>query len=305
MSTSGFCRLFDIPERTWRRRQANARDGGVPGLGAWPAPVRRNDAIVAAVIRNARRHPVWGHRKVWALTRFDGIEVSQSSVLRIMREQGWLLPAAYQRERRDLAGQRKAAFANVPIRADEVWQLDFSEYETTTGGVWRIAGCRDYYSKWEYPAQLSPTANRHDAIAAVQLALDEYARIRGHALLDAAERDPDGNIIPFTTIVTDNGGPFRSFEFQAFLSTHPELRHVRTRVKSPGQNGSRERGFGTMKYEHLFLHEIDSALDLQFHLEQWRKEYNLDRPHEAIAWNRPTDVHLHGASPNTPLFENV
>jgi hypothetical protein len=27
-------------------------------------------------------------------------------------------------------------------------------------------------------------------------------------------------------------------------------------VKSPGQNGSRERGFGTLKYEQLFLEEI-------------------------------------------------
>ena len=30
--------------------------------------------------------------------------------------------------------------------------------------------------------------------------------------------------------VTDNGGPFRSFRFEAFIAIHPELRHVRTRV---------------------------------------------------------------------------
>ena len=37
------------------------------------------------------------------------------------------------------------------------------------------------------------------------------------------------------TIVTDNGGPFRSFRVEAFITTHPELRHVRTRVKTPGR----------------------------------------------------------------------
>ena len=31
---------------------------------------------------------------------------------------------------------------------------------------------------------------------------------------------------------------------------------MRTRVKTPGQNGSRERGFGTLKYERLYLDEI-------------------------------------------------
>ena len=39
------------------------------------------------------------------------------------------------------------------------------------------------------------------------------------------------------TLVTDNGGPFRSFRFAAFIATHPELRHVRTGVNKPGQNG--------------------------------------------------------------------
>ncbi|MBM7808064.1 transposase InsO family protein [Geodermatophilus bullaregiensis] len=58
-------------------------------------------------------------------------------------------------------------------------------------------------------------------------------------------------MVPLVTIVTDNGGPFRSFRFEAFIATHPELRHVRTRVKTPGRNGSRERGFGSLKYEKL------------------------------------------------------
>lgn len=93
------------------------------------------------------------------------------------------------------------------------------------------------------------------------------------------------------TIVTDNGGPFRSFRFEAFIATHPELRHVRTRVRSPGQYGSRERGFGTLKYERLFLEEIPDALDLRTHAEAYRVERNTLRHHAALAWNRPADVH--------------
>ncbi|MFR9749724.1 hypothetical protein ACL02S_01665 [Nocardia sp. 004] len=59
--------------------------------------------------------------------------------------------------------------------------------------------------------------------------------------------------MPTVTIVTDNGGPFRSFRFEAFIATHPELTHVRTRVPSPGRNGFHERGFGSLKHERLFL----------------------------------------------------
>ncbi len=82
-----------------------------------------------------------------------------------------MLPAAYQRERRQLAARRKAAFATEPTGANQVWQLDFSEFETTTGGAWRIAGCQDYWSKYEHPWHVSPTANQHDAITAIELAL--------------------------------------------------------------------------------------------------------------------------------------
>jgi putative transposase len=30
-------------------------------------------------------------------------------------------------------------------------------------------------------------------------------------------------LLPVVTIVTDNGGPFRSFRFGAFIELHPEL----------------------------------------------------------------------------------
>jgi DNA-binding NarL/FixJ family response regulator len=146
-------------------------------------------------------------------------------------------------------------------------------------GGWPAAG--DYWFKYELGWHVSPTANQHDAIAAVELALAKEEPLAGRPLQELASRDADGNILPLITIVTDNGGPFRSFRFEAFIATHPELRHVRTRVRSPGQNGSRERGFGTLNYERLFLEEIDDVLDLTIHAERYRIDYNTVRPHEA------------------------
>ena len=238
------------------------------------------------------------------MTRHDGHRVSQATVLRLLRDDGLILPSEYQKQRRELAKDRKAAFAKNPTGPNQVWQLDFSEFETTTGGTWRIAGCRDWYSKLEHPFHVSPTANQYDAIAAIELALADYEVMFGHPLVDECEVDPDtGEVLPVLTIVTDNGGPFRSLNFELFIMRHPELRHVRTRVKTPGQNGSRERGFGTLKYERLFLDEIPDALTLIERAEDYRTEYNTERPHEAIAWNRPIEVHMGLADPTTPTFE--
>ncbi|MEY9260075.1 hypothetical protein [Brevibacterium epidermidis] len=37
--------------------------------------------------------------------------------------------------------------------------------------------------------------------------------------------------------------------------------------------------------------------------EDYRIEYNIERPHEAIDWNRPMEVHLGQADLTIPNFE--
>lgn len=91
--------MLGIPERTWRRRQAQARAGAggaagggagavAVGKGPWPAPVRRDAEVVAAVRAHAAAHPTWGHRRVQALVRDAGFDVSAATVLRILRAAG-------------------------------------------------------------------------------------------------------------------------------------------------------------------------------------------------------------------------
>jgi len=236
------------------------------------------------------------------MARHAGHRLSASTVLRILAEEDLLLKADYQRERRNLAQARKAAFAAPPTGPNQVWQLDFSEIETPTGGTWRVAGVADYWSKVEFGWHWSPTANQHDAIAAVELALAEAQRLLGGPSLVEYLTDPDtGEIVPIT-LVTDNGGPFRSFRFGVFITGRPELRHVRTRVRSPGQNGVRERAFQSLKYERLYREPIDDALDLVREAEAYRVEFNTIRPHQALSWNRPIEVHQWPGRPRDPTF---
>lgn len=300
MPTTRFTALLGIPERSYRCWQHRHR-AGRPVKGPWPAPAR--DRYRQVVVDLARAHPAWGHRKIWAMARHAGHEVACSTVLRILDEEDLLLKADYQRERRQLATARKAAFTSPPSGPNQVWQLDFSEYETPAGGTWRVAGVADYWSKYEFGWHWSPTANQHDAVDAVQLALNEAEALLGHQLIDDCPVDPDtGELLPLVTIVTDNGGPFRSFGFAAFIAAHPALRHVRTRARTPGQNGVRERAFGSLKYERLYRQPIADALDLIREAEAYRIEYNHLRPHEALSWNRPRDVHLGAARPDILTF---
>ena len=68
------------------------------------------------------------------------------------------------------------------------------------------------------------------------IALAEYQQLFGPQLVDACPTDPDtAELLPAVTIVTDNGGPFRFLNFELFITSHPELRHARNRMKTSGK----------------------------------------------------------------------
>lgn len=172
-----------------------------------------------------------------------------------------------------------------------MWQLDFSEFETTRDGRWHIAGCADYVARYEFDRWISPTQMRHDAIEALKAAVAETEDLLGHTLLEDVTDPVTGEIHP-VVVVTDNGGPFRSAAFARFIASRPELTHVRTRHRSPGTNGVRERGFGTLKYEQLYRYDITDGVELARHVEAQRQIFNTRRPHEALDWRFPRDVYL-------------
>jgi hypothetical protein len=146
-------------------------------------------------------------------------------------------------------------------RPNEVWQLDFSAYETTTGGIWRLAGVTDYFTKIEHGWHISPTCTGADAIEAVRIAIAEAERLSGAPLLSLPPVNPDTGLPHRIKLVTDNGGAFKGAAFARFIASRPELLHIHTRANSPGQNGVRERGFGSLTYEHLYRVHTEIAAE--------------------------------------------
>ena len=98
LSISRFCVVAGIHRATWHRRGARARERRE---SRWPAPER--DRIEQPVARLALEWPAWGHRKIWALLRADGLRLgSQATVLRALRRRGLIQPPGALRERREL-----------------------------------------------------------------------------------------------------------------------------------------------------------------------------------------------------------
>ncbi|WP_010313739.1 hypothetical protein [Saccharopolyspora spinosa] len=112
----------------------------------------------------------------------------------------------------------RSAFAEPPTGPNRVWQLDFSEFETTTGGVWRIAGCADYYSKYEFGLHLATTCNAGAAIAAVEVAITGAERLARRCLAEQLTDPATGKVNRITAFPKD---------FAVFASAHRELAWTR------------------------------------------------------------------------------
>ena len=289
LSVVRFCALAGIPESTWYRRRKRALAASQPAKGPWPAPKRRE--VEAVVHWLALRYPAWGHRKIWAMTVARGYEVSISTVYRILFERGLVHPARYQAQRRELAKARRAVFADPPTRRNRVWQKDFSELETRAGGVWQMGGVVDYVSKFCLTCPVTATKTWREAVAALEAARERASEVLGRPLIEDLIDHESGELLPIA-VVTDNGSCYRARAFRRYISSRPEFEHVRTRHRSPETNGVIERWFQSLKYEHLYLHEIDDGPALAEQVAAYERIYNDERPHETIGYALPRERYI-------------
>lgn len=266
------------------------------------------DRIEALAAKYAQAWPAWGYRKIAAMMRADGHQVTNSSVHRALKRRDLLLPQGFRADRKSWAVLRRKVFRDPPTERNRVWQTDFSEFETTNGGIWRISAVIDYATKYCLAITVTPTSRGIDAVRCVQLAIEEAQRILelddlrdDRGLMDVLDADDTviGQAPAPIAIVTDNGPCYRGKDFQALFADQddPLLRHVRTRIKSPQTNGVIERFFGTLKYEHLYRGYIGDgdALDMEAH--HYRIVYNTIRPHQALGDRTPKQAYLNSPNP--------
>jgi transposase InsO family protein len=232
----------------------------------------------------------WGHRKVWAYFWHPSNDVSMSTVERAMRDQNLLQPKRYLGDLRQLAAKRRAAFDEIPEHRNRVWQVDVTEFETANGGVWRIHNVVDYASKYNLASIARATATALDAIDSVNAAEHEMRSVLEIPLIVDCY-DPDTDLWTPLRIVSDNGPCYKSGAFARMIDKRPEIEHVRTRRRSPHTNGVVERYANTLKYERLYRRDIEDGIALQEHLDSFRTEYNHQRPHEYLDWERPAAVY--------------
>ena len=276
-------------------------------MGPWSTPAQ--DTVEADAKALAAAWEGWGHRKLAELKRFgiDDVEagpVSDSTMYRVLARNGLCLPANYTGEVRQAAGVRREAFVCPPGRRNRLWQGDFSEYETATGGRWNLGGVVDYWAKVNLACAVTVRKTTSDAISVFEAALADVETLLGVTWVEDLT-DPATGEIATLRLVTDNGPCFTSARFAAWVASKHHITHIRTRRRAPWTNGMIERFFEAIKYEHLYRRDIGDGAELADHVATYRTIYNTIRPHEAITMRRPLDRYQTTPTTQPPSPENV
>lgn len=204
----------------------------------------------------ARKRQRFGHLRITAMLRRDGLRVNHKRIHRICREEGLLVP----RHRRKRL-KRDAVRLEPATRLNQRWAMDFVQDALADSRKLRIFTVEDTYSR----EGLALVVDTSISGLRVRRELDRIAGERGH---------PE-------EIRIDNGAEFLGRAVTSWCEEH----HVLLRPIQPGkpyQNGFIESFNGRLRDECLNAHWFWSLPDARQKIEAWRRDYNEARPHSSL-----------------------
>ena len=282
VSMSEACRQFQVSRKTgykWLRRYEEYGLSGLTDGSRRPksSPLQVSGSVVLELINLRIKHKSWGPKKLQARlarTSSDPNEVpSVATIGRILRRSG-------QSEARGRGRPHRCPPTGPLSKAqgpNDVWTVDFKGWwRTRDGRRCEPLSIRDLYSR--YILCLRPVLRRHT---------DDVRPV----FEEVFERYGLPNIIR-----SDNGGPFASLTGPHGLTQLSAwwrsigIKLERIDPGHPEQNGGHERMHKDLAKEIQEQPGATVAEEAQ-RLEHWRVEFNLARPHEALAMKLPGEVY--------------
>ena len=223
------------------------------------------DRLVADMIELARQYGGYGYRRVAALLRDAGWQVSDGRVERLWKQEGLKVPPKQPKKGR-LWLNDGSCIRLRPEYRNHVWSYDFVHCRTDDGKAFRTLNILDEFSR-ECPAiRVKRKLNSTDVIDA----LTDLFILRG----------------PPAFVRSDNGPEFVARDVRAWIAA-VGAKTAFIEPGSPWENGYVE-SFNARFRDELLNREIFYSLrEAQIIIEGWRKHYNTKRPHSALGYRPP------------------
>ena len=265
------CKDFEVASTTFYEWKKTFKQNGVAGLKrkkpiAFSHPRKVLADVVDKVLYIRRSYQLGPERIMWYLERYHGINISESSVYRILKRHK-LNRLAKTAPRRAIYTKRYAK--SVPghhVQVDVKFLTLKDEEERKI-------------RRFQYTA------------------IDDATRIRA---LKIYQCHTQKNAIDFIKYVVDKF-PFRihtirtdrGHEFQALFHWYVEdqgMQHVYIKPRSPQLNGKVERSHRSDQEEFYQLLSYKNDVDLNKKLDAWEQFYNFNRPHGTFNGKTPYEA---------------
>ena len=222
----------------------------------------RNVELRERILALAQRYTRYGVGMIYLKLRQAGVLVNYKRVERLYQEAK--LQVRRRKRKKVPVGERQPLLR--PDRANQVWSMDFLFDRTADGRVLKALTIVDDAT--------------HESVA-----IEVERAISGHGVVRVLERLAIQRGLP-EVIRTDNG---KEFCGKAMLEW-AHVRGIALRLIEPGkpnQNAYVESFNGRLRDECLNEHWFTSLLHARTIIETWRREYNEERPKNALGGMTP------------------
>jgi putative transposase len=268
------CRYYEVTRKTGYKWVDRYEQGGIAALADQSrAPHSHANAIgeemEERIIRVRGEHPLWGARKLQAVLKRKGEQEvpAVSTIGAVLKRNGLTV-----RRQRKARAQPNALAVVTAKGANEVWSADFKGwFRTLDGKRCDPLTISDAHSRFLFRCQAVSAADTLHSKPVFEAAFREYG-------------------LPWR-MRSDNGAPFASNGDSGLtalsvwwirLGIQPE----RIQPAHPEQNGRHERLHRTLK-EATASPPAENRRRQQERFDTFRREYNEDRPHEALGQTPP------------------
>jgi transposase InsO family protein len=272
------CQEFGISRKTgykfWQRYQEQGARGLEDASRAPKRVARKTTGEMEQVLVEARKaHPSWGGRKLKdVLERNEGVKLPSAGTIAAVLKRHGLVTG---RKRRRWP-QRYGGALTQPQAPNEVWGVDYK-------GQFRLGN-----GQYCYPLTATDLCSRYLLTTEALEGTDDAS---AREVFEEVFREYG---LP-AVIRSDNGVPFASQGLAGLTKLSAwwlrlGIKHQRIEPAHPEQNGCHERMHRTLKAETTRPARHNS-LQQQERFDEFRQEFNAERPHEALEMKRPAEVY--------------
>jgi putative transposase len=227
--------------------------------------VLKPDAPVEQAINDiVKQHPRWGFWKVYYRLRKKGLTINHKRVWRVYCQLKLNLP----RKKKKRLPERVKQPLGVPREANQMWSMDFMLDVLTDGRCFRTLNVMDDYNREALAVEVAFSLPARRVIACLEQLIERQGKP--------------------ANIRCDNGPEFSSSALREWCGSKG-IQLCWIQPGKPTQNAYIERLNGTFRRDVLDAYLFSSIRQVRQMVEQWIKEYNTLRPHQALGFLTPME----------------